>query len=245
MTTPTRLQAARKRRYNQLPEILEVNKENLLQEARTWEPEKTVNWSKLAREYGVSVPNGGQIVKELLAEHNIPAASIHQRPTRAKRRCLKKIGVSSVPFPMFPTVKHERQKISNRIDNGEIKIGEEVVPSSYQNYTVNSQTLQVQENIVHFTARKISLISIRKKLLERHESLGIVRYSSDEYFDNLSANEIDLLATKFNAHSLCELKRICRMRYIKMWHDHSSIAAHGYLLVLVSVLYDPAFFLHV
>ena len=154
----------------------------------------------------------------------------------------EQIGISSVPFPMFPTVKNERQNISNRIDNGEINIGEEVVSSSYQNYTVNSQTLQVQENIVHFTARKISLISIRKKLLRRHESLGIVRYSGDECFDNLSANEIYLLATKFNAHSLCELKRTCRTRYIKMWHDHSSIAAHGYLLVLVSVLYDPAFF---
>lgn len=35
---------------------------------------------------------------------------------------------------------------------------------------------------------------------------------------------------------------MCRTRHIKMWHDHSTIAAHGYLLVLVSVIYDPAFF---
>ena len=39
-----------------------------------------------------------------------------------------------------------------------------------------------------------------------------------------------------------QLKTMCRTRHIKMWHDHSTIAAHGYLLVLVSVLYDPAFF---
>ena len=32
-------------------------------------------------------------------------------------------------------------------------------------------------------------------------------------------------------------------RYLKVWHDHSSIAGHGYFLVLVSVLYDPSFFL--
>ena len=29
---------------------------------------------------------------------------------------------------------------------------------------------------------------------------------------------------------------------IKIWHDHSSIANHGYLLVMVSLIYDPAFF---
>ena len=37
-------------------------------------------------------------------------------------------------------------------------------------------------------------------------------------------------------------KKVCRTRHIKIWHDHSQIAAHGYLLVLASVLYDPAFF---
>ena len=78
--------------------------------------------------------------------------------------------------------------------------------------------------------------------MERHERLEIVRYSSDEYFDNLSAAEIDCLSKKFGTSSLRQLKSVCRMRHIKMWHDHSSIAAHGYLLVLVSAIYDPAFF---
>ena len=31
-------------------------------------------------------------------------------------------------------------------------------------------------------------------------------------------------------------------RYMKVWHDHSTIAAHGYLVVLVSFIYDPAFY---
>lgn len=31
-------------------------------------------------------------------------------------------------------------------------------------------------------------------------------------------------------------------RHLKIWHDHSTIAAHGYLLVLVSVIFDEAFF---
>ena len=39
-----------------------------------------------------------------------------------------------------------------------------------------------------------------------------------------------------------QLKEACRTRHLKVWHDHSSIAAHGYLLVLLSVIYDPAFY---
>lgn len=75
-------------------------------------------------------------------------------------------------------------------------IGQEVVPSSYRNYTVNSQTQNIQENTVHFSARKISLIDIRKRLLEKHESLGIVRDSSNEYFDSLSVEDIMQLSQK-------------------------------------------------
>ena len=37
---------------------------------------------------------------------------------------------------------------------------------------------------------------------------------------------------------LSKLKHASRTRYLKIWHDHSSIANHGYLLVLVSFIYD-------
>ena len=54
------------------------------------------------------------MIKEVLEENNIPAASIlYQRPSRAKRRCIKTVGV--VTFPMYPTVKHGRQKLSEHI----------------------------------------------------------------------------------------------------------------------------------
>ena len=44
MITPKWPLATRKRKYNQLPEALEANKENLLQEARAWAAEKCANW---------------------------------------------------------------------------------------------------------------------------------------------------------------------------------------------------------
>ena len=174
MITPTRPPETRKRAYRNVCETLETNKENLLQEAETWPVDKCVNWSQLARDYGLSLPNGGQIIKEMLVEHNIPAALINQRPLRAKRRCLRKIGSEGTSFPMFPPAQHERKKLSEQIEKGEIYIGDEVVPSSYQNFTVSSYISEIKKNTIHFNARKVSLFAIRKRLLERHENLGIV-----------------------------------------------------------------------
>ena len=39
-----------------------------------------------------------------------------------------------------------------------------------------------------------------------------------------------------------KLKEACRTRHLKIWHDHSTIAAHGYLLILISAIFDPAFY---
>ena len=32
-------------------------------------------------------------------------------------------------------------------------------------------------------------------------------------------------------------------RYFKLWHDHSSVDGHSYLLVLITPIYDPVFYL--
>lgn len=201
---------------------------------------------QLARNYGLHSPSSGQIIKKFLEQNGIPAASINQRPTRAKRRCIKKVCSDGPPFSMFPPVQHGKQKLLGHIQKGEVNVGEEVVPSSYQTFTVDSNT-QIQEKTVHYSARKIPCADIRKKLLQKHECLGNIRDSSDAYFDKLSTEDVDNLIVKLNIHTPPTtedkkewLKQICRTRHIKMWHDHSTIAAHG--LVLVSVIYDPAFF---
>ena len=122
------------------------------------------------------------------------------------------------------------------------------MPSSYSYYSVDSETHTLHANTVNITARKIPLKQIRKKLLERHEKQGILRNNSDKFFTDLSQEEVkmrlDELKIPYNnsqdLHQL--LKHACRTRHLKVWHDHSSIAAHGYLLVLVSVIYDPAIY---
>ena len=247
MCAHEKLPEKRKRRCGKLVDKLKIDRDKLLSEVKTWPANQNVNWSNLAREYGIHSPNGGQTIKMYLKEHNIPAASVNQRPSRAKRRCISKIGNEGVSFPMYPPVTHERQKVLQRTKEGEINIGKEVVESSYRNYSVDSKTNQVQENTIKISARKISLLEIRKKILEKHESLGILRDSSDFYFQNLSPEEVNsqlrnLGIFQCTGDKLQMLKKLCCTRHIKIWHDHSQIAAHGYLLVLASVIYDPAFF---
>jgi hypothetical protein len=74
-----------KRKYCNLSQTFHIDKEKLLHEAQLWPNDKDVNWSKLARDYGLMSSNGGQMIKEFLEENNIPAASIYQRPTTSKK----------------------------------------------------------------------------------------------------------------------------------------------------------------
>ena len=39
-----------------------------------------------------------------------------------------------------------------------------------------------------------------------------------------------------------KLKILSHHRLVKAWHDHSEIAGHPHLLVLVAAVYDPVFY---
>ena len=237
----------KKKRCKNLPSV--VDKEKLLQEALTWPPDKVVNWSKLARDHRLNCSNGGQMIKEFLCEHSIPAAKINQRPSRAPRRCKKRMNTSTnISLPMYPTIRHEKAKLDEQIEKGEVVIGDEVVPTSYNYFRVNSDTHTLEEHKDTTCARRIPLKYIRENLLRKHEKMGIVRENSNDYFASMTQAEIvSCLEKRYIPFSesddlLSKLKNASRTRYLKVWHDHSSIANHGYLLVLVSVIYDPAFY---
>ena len=134
----------------------------VLTETQAWSPDEQINWSQLAREYGITSPNGGQLIKEFLRENNIPTAKINQRPSRAMCRCKGKVSAgSSITLPMFPTVVHEKAKLKECTSKGEIVIRDEVVPTTYDYYTVDNETHILHANTVNISARKIPLRKIR------------------------------------------------------------------------------------
>ena len=117
--------------------------------------------------------------------------------------------------------------------------------------TVDPETHHIQAHEDEVSARKIPLTQIRRQLLQKHEDLGIIRDITDEQLESLTPtavtkclNELSIPYSQGESSQALrlKLKEAYRTRHIKVWHDHSSISAHGHIPVLISVLYDPALF---
>ena len=110
--------------------------------------------------------NGVECIKEFLKEHHISAALIDPTPNHNKQRKRKTLP-GGIPFPMERPISAQKEVLAEIIDEGEILLREEVVPSTQNSYTVDTSNSIVEKTAtVH--ARKISLCDIRKKLIAKH-----------------------------------------------------------------------------
>ena len=236
------------RRHGSASHLTPENKEALLSEAHGWSDTQKVNWSKLAKKYGVQTPNGGQTIKEILREEGITPARLNDSGNRSSRRSRRKLP-EGVPFPMHrPSIFHKK-KLDELLQSGEVEQGSTVVPTTITsfNFRTNSNTIVETTSTVY--ARKISLHQIRERLLKKHEDLGLVRgYTDrDQSVEQLQEELANLGETTNPTTSTADLKahlrKITTTRHFKIWHDHSTVAGHGHFLVLISAVYDPAFYL--
>ena len=225
--------------------------ERLLEEAKGWLSFEKVNWSQVASRYGLTSPNKGQIVKEFLEEQGIPAASTSRTPTRAPRRSKKKVQGGRLSIPMHRSLPLQRQNLQEKMASGKVSIGQEAVKSTYTQYALDSVNLTIVEKNKDVFARKIPFLCIREKLLRQHEELGLIHVYPDEYFEKLQTKEIQAqlqeLGEAYTPEEATEtlrekLKYLNRQRFFKVWHDHSTIGGHSHLMILISPIYDPAFY---
>ena len=151
-----------------------------------------------------------------MRNHGILAALKDQQVGRSFRR-KRRILPGGIPFPMQRHSSVHKKELVEQIQCGSIIEGVPVVPTMVPGLSFNRTSSEVVKTSSTVFAKKVPLLDIRKKLLEKHEQLGIIRPSALE----------DETPT----------------RYLKIWHDHSSIAGHGHFLVLISVTYDVAFYL--
>ncbi len=155
----------RKKKHGMSRENLPIDKDKLLEEAKQWETNTLINWSKLGTKYRLTVPNRGQILKEFLSSRNIPCASEQQRLCRTSRRVKKRLPNSNVSFPMHDPIKKQKQKVKHKIDSGEIQVGEKIVPTEYMTYARNEQANSISKITKQVFARKITIEHIREKIL--------------------------------------------------------------------------------
>ena len=144
--------------------------------------------------------------------------------------------------PTHRTVEGIKQDWHDMIESGELSLGEPCNPHTLTRYTIKEGALHKEESVVY--GRKISLQSLREKLLHKHEPY--VHLHTDEDISHM--NKADLLQI-FEARKLrlpeaiseealkAELMKHERTRTIGLWHDHSTILGQGYILVTAKVFY--------
>ena len=238
----------KRKKHGTAIDTLSLSTTALLDEAKSWPTTKSVNWSELARSYGLQQKNGGQIIKEYLASYGIAQAINNERPKRAQRSAKKKT-TTGVSFPMHAPASVHKQTIKAKVENKEILLGDNIAEQEVRSYKVNVATKTIETVTNKVSARRIKLSDIRQKMADDHNKLGLIRDSSDNYFSSLGDEAIEAalstlhMSTSGSVSELRDrLKKAYRTRHLKVWHDHSEIAGHGHLLVLVAAIYDPAFF---
>ena len=228
-----------------------INADHLLEEAKTWSPTKKINWSAIGANYGLTSPNRGQIVKEYLAQHDIPAAKTAERPHRLLRRAKMKFQGGRVSFPICKPVKVQKAKIAEKIQSGEINIGTPILETTHSTFLLDSENREIVPKSVSVSSHLISLLSIREKLLKKHEDMGLIRNYTEKSIQEMARHNIQeiLVDMRVNYDSQADtevlrsqLWLVTATRHFKVWHDHSALAGHGHFLLTVSGIYDCAFY---
>ena len=234
-----------------------INTTELLSLASSWDDTTKVNWSLLGKKFVLcgkenKVPkNSGQIVKKfLLQEEAAGRITLNflnkDQPLKPRiRKAYKKVA-HNISVPIESSLSKIKAQKDVRVSSGEIDTGENVVERTYQKLSI--QDGEIVSKTFSVKGRKIPLLNIRKTLL--HQYHKYMRLNSDAFFDSL---EKDKLAQKLqaigefieNEDLECmreRAKNFERTRNFLAWHDGSSIANHGHILISMNILYDPAVF---
>lgn len=91
---------------------------------------------------------------------------------------------------MHKPIAYQKQRIKEKVQRGELTVGQEVVTSEYSRCRIDSTTNIIVEERDRVCARKIPFLEIRQNLLKRHEELGINCGQPDVYFDTLPIKQV-------------------------------------------------------
>ena len=158
-------------------------------------------------------------------------------------------GCKTVALPAVPSNKVLKKNLKEKIKSGEYKIGRKIVPQEFQKSVIKNNKITTE--VVKISGRKITLQDIRSDFFKKHEKF--MRLTDDNTFNNMNFEEIKEKLIQIYEYQneppadletlRSRLKYYERKRNFMMWHDGSTISSHGYLLMMVACLYDPAIFL--
>ncbi len=181
-------------------------------------------------------------MKEIAQEIGIDLTKYEQEKSFKLRSSKAKLPGNEISVPSMPTLNLLRDDIKVLFDSGKLTLGEPCTPFALVKSRVVDGNLESTTSQVY--GRKHPLLELRKRLLVKQEKF--MRLLTDQEIDSLSLEDVkaklqDLDIEGINDHRE-SLKRLQRSRTLVLWHDHSTIAGSGYLLITIHSLYDPAHF---
>ncbi|CAH1259276.1 Hypp2220 [Branchiostoma lanceolatum] len=224
----------------------------LKEEVSSLEDGAAVNWSQLAQKYDIKGPDGkplsnaGQLLKLWLQKEDIDTDRFHQKsPAGRVRRARQRVGQGpDLTLPKKRTEEAISKELAQMIKNGEVPIGEFVVPKTYKKYYLNKESNRVETKIVTTEGRKIPLHQLREHMLR--SELPFMRDPTDH--DSMTKEELQQRLMELGELHEGETEESMRQRLktkettrnLVYWEDGATLANHGYILYLVSTTYDKA-----
>ena len=240
---PSEVHSSTKKRYPLRPDECDRHDE-LCEKLRNWDPAKTLVASELAREHNAVRSDSSNKIKLLARELNssIPGSEIVPKPKSSR----PKLSETSLSMPVPPNKKRLLAIDRSMVASGTLNEGLPCVPVKLN---------RIRDGVcVEITAysRKFPLLDIRQSLLSAHEKF--MRLHSDGEIERMSREDILSILQLGARYSMCQFEHATveelkatlthfeRNRTIWVWHDHSSLASHGILAVMVGVVYDSLVF---
>ncbi|XP_019624951.1 PREDICTED: uncharacterized protein LOC109470439 [Branchiostoma belcheri] len=244
-----------KDRLGNFNSFADFDRESLKREVMDLDENTEVNWTQLAIKYNIKGKDGklpgnaGQLVKLWLQSQGVDTERFKGKPTGDRiRRARLRIGTDpKITMPTSRTENQIRKELRVLIKEGEVTIGESIVPKEYVTYNMNKAENKIETKVTVIGGRKRPLSDLRKELLKKQE-----RFLRDKVdYDTMTLDEIKNRLEHLNEETEGEteddlrthLKRVEATRHLAYWEDGACLANHGYILYLISTLYDPAIFL--
>ena len=146
---------------------------------------------------------------------------------------IKKLPGGEVSIPSLPPPSVISSEKKEMIATGKLSLGEPCSPHTVFRSTVTSDG-EVKTDEVKIIERKLSLLEIRRKLLQRHSKY--MRLMTDQEIQQLTRDNIVQLLTLAH-HSVSpnetltelqyQLASLQRTRTLAFWHDHSTVVQQG------------------
>ena len=218
--------------------------DELQQTLRNWNHARPFVAAELAKEFDVLGTDSSHRIRLLAQTVNptIPGLEIVSKP----KSIVLKYPDTGKPVAVAPSKKRLTELDRSLVESGTLKEGVPCIPVKIRRFQ-NGEPVEIEA-----TSRKFPLFEVRQSLLTDQEQL--MRLHSDSEIESMSKDDvlsILQIGAQYSMHQFVNapvedlkacLAKFERNRTIWFWHDHSSLASHGVLAVMVGVVYDSLVF---